>query len=267
MGWENRCSGHQHRIQAVQIGDRGHLIVDNSVRERLHLVDERLGVAVPHDLVSRAVGSAVCAGYDNRIRDVVLVLHRALRAKYLEALVIAVYGLTAVVDHADRAVLKGQGDDGGVHVAFRANRRVNQDSALGINLGDLAARQEADHIEVVDHHIVVDTARTAHVFNRGRLRVAGADAQDVRGADLAGAHCVVNRAVVVVKAADKADLQLDAGLLHRVKRHADARYVVVNRLFAEDVLAGCCSLDDQVCVRIGGRADENRCRNLSLKSD
>src|SRR5699024_6934031 len=109
----------------------------------------------------------------------------ALRAEDLNALVIAVNCLTGVVDDANRAVLKLQGDDGGINVAGLANARVNQDRADCMDLGDLRACQEAGHIEVVDHHVVEDAAGDLDIGYRGRLRVAGGDLHDVDLADLA----------------------------------------------------------------------------------
>ena len=62
--------------------------------------------------------------------------------------------------------------------------------------------------------------------------------------------------MVVVKAADKTDLQLDAGFLDGLERLFDLGKVGVDRLLAEDVLAGLGSAHDKLCMGIGGGADE-----------
>ena len=108
------CSrSHQHRIQAVLAGNRGFLVIDNGIRECLHLGNECAGVAVPHDLVGNAVNRAVCGGQDSGVRGVVLVLGAALGAEYLDALIVTVNRLAAVVDDTDCTVCELQSNESG----------------------------------------------------------------------------------------------------------------------------------------------------------
>ena len=94
-------SCHQYRIQTVLAGNRGFLVIDNGIRECLHLGNECAGVAIPHDLVGNAVNCAVRSGQNSSVRGVVLVLGTAFGAEYLNALVVTVNCLAAVVDDTD----------------------------------------------------------------------------------------------------------------------------------------------------------------------
>ena len=68
----------------------------------------------------------------------------------------------------------------------------------------------------------------------------------------------MNLLVVVVEAANEANLQLYASLLNSVQSLVDLGQVGVDRLLTEDVLASLSSFNDEICVRVGGRADEYR---------
>ena len=62
---------------------------------------------------------------------------------------------------------------------------------------------------------------------------------------------------VGVEAAVEADLELDAGLGDGGQGGVDLGEAMVDGLLAEDVLAGAGGADDEVGVRVGGRADED----------
>ena len=55
--------------------------------------------------------------------------------------------------------------DGGVDVPGLADARIDQHAPGGVDLGDLAAHQEAGHVEVVDGHVEEDPARDLDVFD------------------------------------------------------------------------------------------------------
>ena len=209
---------------------------------------------------------AVCGGQDSGVRGVVLVLGTALGAEYLDALIVTVDCLAAVVDHADGAVCELEGDESGVYVAGLTDARIDQNGTDRIDLSDLAARQEARHVEVVDHHIIEDAAGNLDIGYRRRLRVAGGDLDDIDLADLAAADHVVNGAVVVVEAAAEADLELDACFLRRVDGSVHLGQIIVDRLLAEDVLASVSSLDDVLGMGVGRGADEH-CFDLGIVQD
>ena len=217
-------SCHQYRIQTVLAGNRSLLVIDNGICERLHLGNECAGVAVPHYLVGYAVYSAVCGGQNSGVRGVVLVLGTAFGAEFLNALVVTVNC---------------------------------------IYLGNFAACEEAGHIEVVDHHIVEDTAGNLNIGYRGRLRIAGGNLDDVDLADLAVTNHVVNCAVVVVEAAAETDLQLNAGFLGCVDGSVNLLQIIIDRLLAEDVLACVSSLDDVLGMGVGRGANQN-CIDLGI---
>ena len=110
----------------------------------------------------------------------------------------------------------------------------------------------------MDHHVVEDAAGHLDIGYRGRLRIARGNFDDVDLADLAVAYHVIDCAVIMVKAAAEADLQLDAGLLGRVDRRMHLGQIIVDRLFTEDVLACMRRFDDVLGVRVGRGADQNR---------
>ena len=109
----------------------------------------------------------------------------------------------------------------------------------------------------MDGHVHEDAAGNLDVIHGLVVRVARGDLDNIGLAQAAGSHGVADHLVVVVKAADKTDLELDAGLLDSVERFFDLCEVGVDRLLAEDVLAGPGSAHDELCVRVGGRADEH----------
>ena len=118
----------------------------------------------------------------------------------------------------------------------------------------------------MDHHIIEDTAGNLNVGYRRRLRVAGGDLDDIYLADLAAANHVVNGAVVVVEAAAETDLQLYASLFGCVDGSVNLGQIIVDRLFAEDMLACVSSLDDVLGMGVGRGADEH-CLNLGIVQD
>ena len=109
----------------------------------------------------------------------------------------------------------------------------------------------------MDHHVVEDAAGNRNIGSRGRLRVTGGNDDDVRIADRAVLDSVSHSLVVVVKAAVEANLELDALLFHQSKQFLDLLDIVVDRLLAEDVLAGVYRRHRDVAVGIRGRADEH----------
>ena len=109
----------------------------------------------------------------------------------------------------------------------------------------------------MDGHIHEDAAGNLDVAHRLVIRIAGSDLDEVGLAQLAGGDRVADSLVVVVEAADKADLQLYACLLDGRERLLDLCQLGVDRLLAEDVLAGLSGAHDEVRMGRGGRADEH----------
>ena len=109
----------------------------------------------------------------------------------------------------------------------------------------------------MNHHIVEDAARNLYVIDGRRLRIAGADADEMRLADLTGFDHVVDSAMIVVEAAAEADLQADASIFGGLNGLMDALEIVVDRFLAEDVLASLSRLDDELCMRIRRGSDDD----------
>ena len=164
---------------------------------------------------------------------------------------------TAVVDNAQCTVLKLHHDDGGVHVIILVIACTGQCCAICGNLGYLAACQVAYHIKIMNGHIHEDTAGNLDVIHGLMIRVTGGYLDDVGCTQLTGSYGITNCLVVVVKAADKAYLQLDASLFHCVQCFSDLVQLGINRLLAEDMLASLCSTNDKLCMGVGRGADKD----------
>ncbi len=80
----------------------------------------------------------------------------------------------------------------------------------------------------------------------------------MRLSNLARVDHIADLAEVRVVAAVEADLQLDACFVYGSQRLIDAFQIEVNRLFTKDLLARRCGLFDDLGVRVGRRADNDR---------
>ncbi len=187
----------------------------------------------------------------------VVVLDSALLAEDFDSLVIAVRSLAAVVDDTDGAVRELQGDDRSVDIVVLRIAGIGQDCAGRGNFRDIAAGQIADHIKVVNHHVCEDTAGNSDIGHGRTCGIAGADLDDIGLAELAGSNYVTDCLVASVKTADETDLQLDAGLLDLGQSLFDLGDFCIDRLLAEDVLAGLCCTDHELCMSVCGGADKD----------
>ena len=91
-----------------------------------------------------------------------------------DALVVAVGGAARVRDLGDPAGRGLEQHGGGVDVAGRADRRVDEAGADRVHLDRLLAEQKASHVKVMDHHVAKQPARPGDVARaaagRGRGR-------------------------------------------------------------------------------------------------
>ena len=191
------------------------------------------------------------------MRERVLGGGQAARAEHLDALVVAVHRLAAVVDHGETAALVGERHDGGVHIVRLRVRLLHAQRAAREDLRDLAAGDEAGHVEVVDRHVEEDPAGDEHVRERRWLGVAARDPHQVRLADGAGGHGSAHRRVRRVEAAVEADLERHAGVLDGAERAIHLVEVERHRLLAEDGLARLGRGEQQRRVGVGARADRD----------
>ena len=203
--------------------------------------------------------SAVLGQYGGGVQQVVSIGSHALRTERLYALVVAVNCLTGVVDDSDAAVSHLHGNNSGVNIrnaGLFLQVRVNEAGTNSGDLNSLGTGYVANHIEVVDHHIVEDTAGNCNVGSRGRLRVTGGNDNDMRIADRAVLNCVCNCLVVVVEAAVEAYLELNALLLNECEQLLDLVDIIVDRLLAEYVLASLNCCHGNIAVGVSGGANE-----------
>ena len=111
----------------------------------------------------------------------------------------------------------------------------------------------------MDHHVHEDAAGQRNVLCGWGLRVARRNAYKLHLADLAVLDRLAHCAVVVIVATVEADL-IDKLLGACGKRRLDffdLCYALVDRLFAEDVLACRDRFERELRVLIGRRADQN----------
>ncbi len=120
------------------------------------------------------------------------------------------------------------------------------------------AEQEARHVEIVDHHVAEQAAGARNIADRRRPRVARQNGDEFDIADLALRDPRLQGAEMQIETPVEADHQRRAGLVHDIEAGPDAVRGKVDRLFAEDRLAGPSSLLDEIRVGIGRRADEDR---------
>ena len=123
------------------------------------------------------------------VRDVIAVEGNALRAEDLNALIVTVDSAAAVIDRSNRTGFELERNDSRVDITGLADFRINEHRTLCIDFLNLIASEETSHIEIVDHHIVEDTAGNFDVIDGRRLRIAGADADEMRLTDLVEQVC------------------------------------------------------------------------------
>ena len=175
----------------------------------------------------------------------------------LDALVVAVHRLPAVVDRGDATVLVAQDHDRGVDVAGLADRRIDAHRGLRIDVDDLAAGHETSHVEVVDHHVEEDATGHLDVLDRRRRRVATGDAQHVQVADGAVDDCGTHGRVRGVESPVEPDLDRDATAVDDRQRLVDLVEIERDRLLAQDRLAGLGGGDQQRHMCVGAAADRD----------
>ena len=253
-------------LKTILAAYRDFLVVEDCVDKCLGLCDESVVVALKEEVGGLCGLDGLGSADESFVLEVVVVLDSALLAEDFDSLVIAVRGLAAVVDDADRAVLELQGDDRGVDIVILGIAGIGQDCACRGNFRDIAAGQVADHIEVVDHHVSEDTAGNCYIGHGRACGIAGADFDDIGLAQLAGSDYVTDCLVASVEAADETDLELDACLGDLCQSLVDLGNFCVDGLLAEDVLACLCGTDHELSVCVGGGADKD-CIHVSCGKD
>jgi hypothetical protein len=121
----------------------------------------------------------------------------------------------------------------------------------------LLAEQPARHVEVVDRHVAEHAPRHLEVGERRRRRIAARDHHLLDCADLALVEARLQRAEARIEAAVEADEHRHAGLFDLLDAGIHFGKREIDRLFAEDRLAGARRGDGEPRVRIGGGGDEH----------
>jgi hypothetical protein len=142
-------------------------------------------------------------------------------------------------------------------LAQLAHLGCDQRVGEGRHLDRLLAQHEPGEVEIVDGHVAQEAARHLHVADRRNLGVAAGDDHLAQIADLAGADRLLDRVEGWIVAPVEADLDRHAQGPDLVPAGVDLGDVEVDRLLAQDRLAGPGRGGDQLDVRVRGRGDQD----------
>ena len=133
-----------------------------------------------------------------------------------------------------------------------ADLGVDQHRGGGLDGLDFLPEQPPRDVEVVDRHVAEDPAGTHDVVVWRGTRVTGGQGHHLDLADPARVDHSLQRLEVRVEAPLKADHQGGAGFLYDLEADLHPLDGQVDRLFAEDALAGAREPLDQIRVCVGG---------------
>src|SRR5258708_8424051 len=172
-----------------------------------------LGIAFEKEMQWLVANDAIGPGKGDCALDQVLGPQGALRPERLDALVIAIDRTPAVRDLAQRTRLRTQCHDRRVDIARFADRRIDQHARGGKYLDRLLAQEPPRHVEIVDHHVAEQAARTAYIFDRRRSGIAAGDRQQLEAAAPPAPALGFEPHEARVKAAAEADPPPDTPIL------------------------------------------------------
>ncbi len=183
----------------------------------------------------------------------------AAGAERLDALVIAIDGAEARVDMHQGSARHGQHHHGGVRVAVRVGLLIEHHRGLGEDLDRIFLGEPAGDVEVVDHRVVEDpVGHLSHIVRRRDLRIAAGDDRHLEPPDFAGGDGIAECPVARIEAPVEADREGHLGLRQDAGSAVDLGEVEIDRLLAEDRLAGAGRAADQLGMGMGGGADHHR---------
>src|SRR5262247_1875597 len=209
-----RGDGDPQRGDAVAAFDRGLFLFLKVIDEVLQLGD--VGLAEPlHEPRHGVVSHAVFGHHHYRRLAQVTDFDRALRAQNLGADVIAVYAVARQVDHAQRAALESQVDDGVVYVADLGDFGISEHAAAGVSALDFAHHPSRD-VDVVNAHVDDQAAAVIRIqiFQAGAERVARRRLEDDRLPDHAVFYLLLSGAKAAVESAHESHVKEDSGLVN-----------------------------------------------------
>jgi len=117
-------------------------------------------------------------------RPVIARLQHPLAAEHLEPLIVTIRGATDRIDLRKPAVARADRHRRRVDVASRLDRRIHQAASRCVHGGGLVFHDPAEHVEIVDQHVLVDAAGTLDVIDGGRAGIAARDDQHLRPSDV-----------------------------------------------------------------------------------
>ena len=109
----------------------------------------------------------------------------------------------------------------------------------------------------MDRHVAEDAARAGDVVQGRGAGIAGGDGDHLDIAQAALGNLGLDGGEMRVKAAVEADHQHGLGVAHDLEAGLDTGQRQIDRLFAEDRLAGLGEFLDQVGMGVGRRADHD----------
>lgn len=185
-------------------------------------------------------------------------LRHALRTQGFDALIVTVAGAAAVADLTEPARRGFQGHHGAVHIARGGDRRIDVTGRHGADLHGLFAEQPARHVEVVNHHILKQTARCAHIVDRGRARVAAGDREHFQPADGRPIDGLFQRGELRIEAPVKPQRANHTGGLDEGPAAFGPGQVEIERFFAKNRFARPGAAFDQFGMSSGRTGDNHR---------
>ena len=204
-----------------------------------------------------AVPAGLVGDLDARQPDVLGPRH-ALGAMHLEALVVAVGRAPRAADLAEPARAGPEDHQRRVDVAEPADLGLDQAAAGGEHLDRLLAEQPAREVEVVDHHVAVQPARDLDVGGRRRAGVARGDRDQLEPADPASSTARLSAPKLPSKRRLKPIISGTPASARDREAGVDPRARQIDRLLAQDRLAGARRRLDQVGMGVGRARDQHR---------
>src|SRR6202171_6290149 len=245
------------RLDAILNGCLRLLSVGERVEEMRHLVGIRDAIALHEKMVRCVLADINGAVREYFGRLVISRLQHAFAAEDLEALIVAVGRAAASVDLRDPAATGANDYRGGIDIPDAPDRRVGEATAGREQRQRFVVEYPAENIKVVDQHVLEDPSRRAQVLDGWRTRVAAGDYQHFGLADLAGGKPRLQRRERRIEPALKTDHASDTGLAHCLGAGAGAHQIEIDRLLAEDGLAGGGAALDQLRMRVGAGGNDD----------
>ncbi|KPW49448.1 Uncharacterized protein ALO54_05727 [Pseudomonas syringae pv. philadelphi] len=245
------------RAQAITRCCWHRAVILNRIQEAVELDLVRVGVTLQEEIEKRIRHvSRLCAITTNTVRTMVLVQQHALGTGNLQALIKAIYGLTATVDVALTTRSRAHEHHDTVVIRNRFERRIYQSITDCKNLDGLLAKQTPSHVEVVNGHVAEYAPRRFQVGPCGQRRITTRDDDLSNHPDFTIVDCTTQAQIVGVESAVECQHHPAIQAFKLIDSSLRALVIHIDWLFADNWLAEPHSLQHQFDMEFGGSADE-----------